>query len=99
PPTASNPGSVDAFDPNLGLPHTLQWNVAVEQALGTQQSMTVSYVGAAGRRLIQTAGISFPNPTYFYNAQLVTNAGTSDYNALQLQLQRRLSRGLQALAS
>jgi hypothetical protein len=32
-------------------------------------------------------------------AQLATNAGTSDYNALQLQFQRRLSRGLQALAS
>jgi hypothetical protein len=30
---------------------------------------------------------------------LVTNAGTSDYDALQLQFQRRLSRGLQALAS
>jgi hypothetical protein len=30
---------------------------------------------------------------------LVTNAGSSDYNALQLQFQRRLSRGLQALAS
>ena len=32
-------------------------------------------------------------------AHLITNAGTSDYNALQLQFQRRLSRGLQALAS
>jgi hypothetical protein len=32
-------------------------------------------------------------------AQLVTNASTSNYNALQLQFQRRLSRGLQALAS
>jgi Carboxypeptidase regulatory-like domain/TonB dependent receptor len=99
PPTPSNPGVVDAFDPNLGLPHTLQWNVAVEQALGTQQSMTVSYVGAAGRRLIQTAGVSLStNPDLLF-ATLLTNAGTSDYNALQLQLQRRLSRGLQALAS
>ena len=32
-------------------------------------------------------------------AELVTNASTSDYNALQLQFQRRLSHGLQALAS
>jgi len=29
----------------------------------------------------------------------VTNGGTSDYNALQVQFQRRLSRGLQVLAS
>ena len=39
-----------------------------------------------------------PNPN-LSDAELVTNAGTSDYNALQLQFQRRLSRGLQALAS
>jgi hypothetical protein len=30
---------------------------------------------------------------------LITDAGTSDYDALQLKFQRRLSRGLQALAS
>ena len=98
PPNASNGGTLNAFDPNLESPYTLQWNVAVEQALGKQQTMSVSYVGAAGRRLIQTAYIYSPNPNLYY-ADLVTNAGTSDYNALQLQFQRRLSRGLQALAS
>ena len=98
PPNASNLGTLNAFDPNLESPYTLQWNVAIEQALGKQQTVTVSYVGAAGRRLIQSAAISSPNPNLAY-ADLVTNAGTSDYNALQLQFQRRLSRGLQALAS
>jgi len=97
PPDATS-GTLTASDPNLRLPYTLQWNVAVEQALGKQQTMTVSYVGAAGRRLIQSAFIVAPNPNY-HNAQLVTNAGSSDYNAMQLQFQRRLSRGLQALAS
>jgi hypothetical protein len=98
PPSASNPGALYAFDPNLGLPHTLQWNVAVAQALGKQQTLSVSYVGAAGRRLIQTANVVSPTPN-LYEAVLVTNAGTSNYNALQLQFQRRLSNGLQALAS
>ncbi len=98
PPNATNGGALDAFDPKLGLPYTLQWNVAVEQALGKQQTMSVSYVGASGRRLLQSAGILFPNPNLF-EAVLITNAGTSDYDALQLQFQRRLSRGLQALAS
>ena len=98
PPNASNGGTLFAIDPNLELPYTLQWNVAVEQALGKQQTLSVSYIGAAGRRLIQTANISSPNPN-LSAAQLITNAGTSDYNALQLQFQRRLSRGLQALAS
>jgi len=98
PPNASNFETLYSFDPNLESPYTLQWNVAIEQALGTQQTVSISYIGAAGRRLIQTAAISSPNPNLF-SAWLVTNAGTSDYNALQIQLQRRLSRGLQALAS
>ena len=91
-------GSLNAFDPNLESPYTLQWNVAVEQELGKQQTISASYIGAAGRRLIQTAAIMSPNPN-LSDALLVANAGTSDYNALQLQFQRRLSRGLQALAS
>jgi Carboxypeptidase regulatory-like domain/TonB dependent receptor len=98
PPNASNLGGLSAFDPNLESPYTLQWNVAVEQALGNEQTLAVSYIGAIGRRLIQTAAIESPNPNLAY-AQLITNAGTSDYNALQLQFHRRLSRGLQALAS
>lgn len=98
-PPSSKPGStLTAFDPNLESPYTLQWNVAVEQSLGKQQTLSVSYVGAAGRRLIQTAQVLSPNPS-LYAAELITNVGTSDYNALQLQFQRRLSRGLQALAS
>jgi len=91
-------GQLFASDPNLQLPRTLEWNVGLEQALGKYQAISASYVGAAGRRLIQTAFVFAPNPN-FGSAQLVTNAGTSNYDALQIQFQRRLSRGLQALAS
>ena len=98
PPNTSNSGTLFAFDPNLKPPHTLEWNVAVEQALGKQQTLSVSYVGAAGKRLIQTAFIESPNPN-LSSAELITNVGTSDYDALQVQFQRRLSHGLQALAS
>jgi hypothetical protein len=97
-PDASNGGKLFAVDPHLELPYTLQWNVALEQALGKQQTVSASYIGATGRRLIQTADIFSPNGS-LSEAQLVTNAATSDYHALQLQFQRRLSRGLQALAS
>ena len=98
PPSASKPGVVFAFDPNLELPYTLEWNVALEQSLGGQQSLSASYIGAAGRRLIQTATVLAPNPA-FTEADLVTNVATSAYNALQVQFQRRLSHGLQALGS
>ncbi len=89
---------LSAFDPNLQLPYSLQWNFAMEQAIGGQQTVSASYIGSAGRRLIQSAVVSSPNPS-FAAASLVSNAGTSDYNALQVQFQRRLSQGLQALAS
>lgn len=91
-------GTLLAFDPSLKLPYTLQWNVAFEQALGKQQTITASYVGAVGRRLLQTAYIESPNSN-IGSAQLVANSAQSDYEALQLQFQRRLSHGLQALAS
>jgi len=102
PPNGSSFGLLNAFDPNLRSPYTLQWNVAIEQSLGKQQSLTASYVGAAGRRLLQTAQIElFPPNCYpnFCAATLVTNMGTSDYNALQIQFHRQMSRGVQALAS
>src|SRR5260370_41152862 len=91
-------GLLNAYDPNLKLPYTLEWNAALEQALGTRQALSVSYIGSVGRRLLQTAFIFVPNPNIL-EAQLVTNAGTSDYAALQVQFQRRLSHGLQVLAS
>jgi len=91
-------GDLFALDPRLKLPYALEWNVALEQALGSQQSISASYIGSVGRRLMQSAFVSGVNPNIF-SAQLTTNAATSDYGALQLQYQRRLSHGLQVLGS
>lgn len=96
--TITPAGGIFGFDPHLSLPYTLEWNASLEQAIGKQQTFSVSYIGASGRRLIQSAFVNSPNLT-FASVGLVTNAGTSSYNALQLQYQRRLSHGLQALAS
>ena len=89
------------FDPNLKLPRTYEWSVAAERSLGSHQTLTASYVGAAGRRLLRKEtlrGVTLPNPN-FTRVVVSRNAATSDYHALQLQFQRRLSRGLQAMAS
>jgi hypothetical protein len=91
-------GGTNGLDPHLKLPYTLEWNVAVEQAFGPGQTISASYVGAAGRRLLQTADVFSPNAA-FAEVQIITNEATSDYDALQLQFQRRLSHGLQGLAS
>jgi hypothetical protein len=95
--------SFQVFDPNLRMPHTIQWNVAVEQALGPAQAVTISYVGAAGHRLLigdhyETPLANVPSAS-FVNLDIQRNGSKSSYKALQVQFQRRLQRGLQALAS
>jgi hypothetical protein len=97
PPNATQ-GTLGAFDPHLRAPSTLQWNFAVEQALGEQQALTVSYIGARGSRLIESAQVYNPNPNY-HSVIAIGNTASSNYNALQAQFRRRLSHGLQALAS
>lgn len=93
-------GTVFAFPSHLQLPYTLQWNVSLQQALGGSQALTVSYVGSHASRLLERKEVDVQpfNPSFgtvFFNQ----NGLRSDYDALQVQFQRRLSRGLQVLAS
>jgi hypothetical protein len=99
PPKAPYP-TVFAFNPHLQLPFTLQWNASIQQALGKSQALTITYLGANARRLLQNRNLSVSksNPS-FSTVVFDGNGLTSDYNALELQFQRRLARGLQALAS
>src|SRR5262249_52439694 len=89
----------DATTP-VKQPYTWQWNVGIEQALGASQSLTVSYLGASGRRLLSfdTRNLAALNPN-FTTVTVVGNRLTSSYNALQVQFHRKLSPGFQALAS
>lgn len=90
--------SLFVADPNLKLPRTYQWSLAIEQSVGTSQTVSATYVGALGRNLLREDTLANPNPN-FGALYAIRNTATSDYNALQLKYQRRLSRGLQALAS
>jgi hypothetical protein len=96
--TTPSSGVAGVTDPNLKLPYTLEWNVAIQQSLGREQVITASYVGSTGRRLLQTGSLRRPNPNWLA-VNITSNAGTSYYSALQLQFQRRLSHDFQVLAS
>jgi hypothetical protein len=95
---------VAGFNPHLTLPRVLEWNVALEHSLGANNVLTGSYVGSAGRKLLiqkfyypgQYGNINFAPSAGMY---MTDNDGRSDYHALQLQYQRKLTRGLQMLAS
>lgn len=91
---------VFAFPQHLQLPYTLEWNVALEQMLDKEQTLTLSYIGANGRRLLQTQefNITALNPGFGY-IYVFPNGLTSNYQALQVQFTRSLHRGLQAIAS
>jgi len=88
-------GRIRAADPRLRLPFTMQWNVTIEQSLGSNRSFSASYVGAVGRRLLRLELLNNPNPD-FAQVFVTTNGAASSYHAFQLQFQRRLSRNLQS---
>ena len=116
-PSPTNRASGIAVAPHgFTLPRTYQWNLTLEQALGTSQSLSVAYVGSSGRDLLRaltvsmgvapgmaTATMPAPNPIYwspnFASLVVVTNQSSSDYHSMQMQYNRRLSRGLQALVN
>jgi hypothetical protein len=69
---------VFAFPSHLQPPYSFQWNIGMEKALGKDQSITVSYVGANDRRLLdeQRRNVSQFNPNF-------PSGVTSNYQSLQ----------------
>jgi outer membrane receptor protein involved in Fe transport len=76
--------NLDVYPSHLQLPYTNEWNASIEQGFGSDQSLTISYIGSAGRRLTgsQELKLATLNPlfgTVFYSLGDLT----SDYDALQ----------------
>lgn len=99
---STNPpyGLAYLFPRNLNSPYTFEWNASVEQQFSQAQGITVSYVGSSGRCLLQQQqrNIAAFNPN-FSSIEYYPGGVTSSYQALQVEFQRRMSRGLQALGS
>ncbi len=91
-----------AVDPNLRLPLILQWNTAIQRELGTNQTLSATYVGADDMHLLREDIIRPPLIVSIGNGgavYAVRNAGYSHFNAFQVQFQRHMFHGLQALIS
>jgi len=89
-----------AFDPGHELPRTYEWNFTVDQKLGSQQTLSASYVAALGRGLLRRTRLTDPNPRFVGSVvYITTDDSSSQYQALQVRFQRRLTRGLAALLS
>ena len=101
PPFTTSPpaASMSVVDPNHVLPRTYEWNAAAEQSVSRADVLTLTYVGAAGRKLMRRDIYIAPNPDFTGRFDVQSNGGTSSYNALQAQYRHRLSDGLQTLLS
>jgi len=101
PPFTTSPPvpSLSVVDPQHVLPITYEWNVAADQSFSNNDVLSLTYVGAAGRKLMRRDIYYAPNPDFTYRFDVQRNAGSSSYNALQAQYRHRLSQGIQALLS
>ena len=70
-------------DPSHVLPRTYEWNAAVEKTLGQDDILTVTYLGAAARKLMRQDIYYRPNPEFTGEFDLMRNDADSSYQALQ----------------
>jgi len=91
------PDGTAGFDPNLKLPRSYQWNMAVEKSFAGQHVVTVTYVGQAGRGLLRQEGSEQPNASFAGAFLLTANHAVSNYDALQCQYRLPLGGRLHGL--
>jgi hypothetical protein len=92
---------VFAFEPNLRDPRVYMWNGSIQQNLGANRSLQMTYVGNHGSDLLRNEMLT---PAMGANANfgyldVVTNNDYSNYDALQVQFKQNPWHRLQLLAS
>ncbi|HYP14910.1 MAG TPA: hypothetical protein VEQ63_13365, partial [Bryobacteraceae bacterium] len=99
--------SVTAIDPTLVNPFIHRFNVAIEQRIDPNTTITAAYVGSRSWNLLYVPSVngfggvpqaSRPDPRYTTQT-LLTNGPNSRYDALQTFLKRRFSSGLDFTAA
>lgn len=100
-PAAIAPRPALSIDAGLRTPFVQTWFLGVQQSWGRNTLWEVNHVGSLGRRLVTQDVVnrfSLLNPA-IGEIQAITNQGRSSYLSLQTRVFRRMSRGLQFLAS
>jgi|HubBroStandDraft_6_1064221.scaffolds.fasta_scaffold00510_13 hypothetical protein len=90
--------------PSLTLPYTEQWNLSFDASLNSQNTLTVSYVGNEGKKLLftgyyQNAPGNPINPAFANGINFSNNGSSSNYNALQVQDRGKIATGLDIVGS
>jgi hypothetical protein len=101
-PPALGPAPAVQIDEGLRTPYVQNWYAGVQQSLAGDTLLEVGHAGSVGRKLISR---DFINRTVARRRSLndrvqdiafLSNAGNSNYLALEAALRRRFSRGIQA---
>jgi hypothetical protein len=92
-------GQITTGGTGLTSPRVYQWNGTWEKSFGTGQMLSVGVVGTRGRKLMRTETQGAASSDAYQVSRLVTNGAESDYNGLQIQFRKRLSRNFQAQLS
>ncbi len=90
------PNGVEGYAPDLRLPRSYEWNLALEKSFGSQV-VSATYLGQAGRDLLRQEALSQPNSNFAGDFLAWQGNGYSNYHSLQLQVRRPLSSRLQAI--
>lgn len=104
---------IASMPPHLHTPRVEQWNVSLQRILAKNLTLETSYSGAHGHDLYTLVyfnqsypGTTFANlqerlqfPDIQDSSQQTNNGGYSNYNALLVKLEKRMSNGLTFLAS
>jgi hypothetical protein len=88
--------------PDLTLPYTEQWTLALDESPNAQNKLTVSYVGTNGRKLLFSDYFGdnpYGNTAFQQGFVLTNNASSSSYNAFQVQDVGRVAKGLDIVGS
>jgi hypothetical protein len=103
------PGSALAIQRDLRTPYLQQWNVNVQQGLGSGRVFEIGYAATKGSKLVSARDINQPQPTpatqymrpnpRFEDINILESRSNSIYHSMQARFQQRFSRGLTALAS
>lgn len=98
--------TASALDKNLTSPLVQQWSLSVEQAIGQNTGVRISYIGLKASKLIYGKNLNQPHAGLApYNPETVpypiyqgiyyeTNGAWQNYNAMTVEINRHMHHGL-----
>ena len=104
------PPSPNSVSPDARTSYLQHWSFGLERRLDWQTTFNISYVGSKGTNLTRSRDLNQPRPgpgdvaarrptPRFSGIFWIETAGNSNYNSLQMNLDRRMGHGVSVLAA